>query len=79
MPIIIEGTFESIPTNDATVLAYIREYQGERVLVVVNFSDQPAYFALGKIGVMKEMIIHNDKKEITDELLAYEAYAVYLK
>lgn len=79
MPIIIEGTFENIPTDDATVLAYIREYQGERVLVVVNFSDQPAHFVLGKTRIIKEMIIHNYKKEITDELLAYEAYAVYLK
>ncbi|WP_170923013.1 glucan 1,6-alpha-glucosidase [Enterococcus sp. 7F3_DIV0205] len=79
MPIIIEGTFENIPTNDATVLAYIREYQGEQLLVVVNFSDLPAYFALGKTRVIKETLIHNYEKEITDELLAYEAYAVSLK
>ncbi len=79
MPIIIEGTFESIPTEDVTVLAYIREYQGEKLLVVVNFSDQPAHFALEKTRVIKEMLIHNYDKEITDELLAYETYAVSLK
>lgn len=78
VPVITEGTFESIQTEDAAVLAYIRKYEGEEIVVVVNFSDKPAHFLLNGTQQIKEILIHNYEKEISQPLLPYEAYAVLL-
>jgi len=78
LPVITEGTFESIQTEDAAVLAYIRKHDGEEIVVVVNFSNKPAQFLLDATQQIKEILIHNYEKEISQTLLPYEAYAVLL-
>lgn len=79
LPILTEGTFTSVDTANTTVLAYTRTDQAKTLLVVVNFSREPAQFALSEMPYeVKEVLIHNYQKALTDALLPYEAYAVEL-
>ncbi|MGX7203707.1 glycoside hydrolase family 13 protein [Enterococcus pingfangensis] len=78
-PVITEGSFESISTGDTAILAYIRRYKEETLLVVVNFSNESDHFLLDSTQQIKEILIHNYEKEISQTLLPYESYAVLLK
>ncbi|KAF9404576.1 hypothetical protein HW555_014271 [Spodoptera exigua] len=78
LPIITEGTFKPIPTGKAAVLAYMREYKGEKLIVVVNFSNKSEQFFVDYNQQLKKILIHNYKKEVNHVLLPYEAYAVLL-
>jgi alpha-glucosidase len=39
-PALLEGDYHSVNNNDPNVLAYLRRYQHEEILVVLNFSDK---------------------------------------
>jgi len=77
-PIITEGTFQTIDTKETSVLAYMRLYKEEKLLVVVNFSNEKKLYTLDDTLRIKEVLIHNYDKKVTQELLPYEAYAVLL-
>lgn len=79
-PLLTEGSFETVDTENPTVLAHMRKDQEKKILVVVNFSQQLAQFPLSKIPYqIKELLIHNYQKELTDDLLPYEAYAIEIR
>ncbi len=42
--IMIYGDFQSLQENDRQIFSYLREYQGEKLLVVVNMSEDKALF-----------------------------------
>ena len=42
LPIITHGNFELIASDDPQIFAYQREWQGETLWVLANFSDKPA-------------------------------------
>lgn len=76
-PIIVWGEFELVDTVDE-VISYYREYEGERWLVVTNFSDDAQPFSVEDEIV--EMIIQNDGDEITSlkdlQLKPWQAFVV---
>jgi alpha-glucosidase len=39
-PALLKGKYIPINEDDANILAYIREYEGQRILVAINMSDQ---------------------------------------
>ena len=46
-PVLLYGDIEFIE-SPASILAFIREYQGERILVCFNFSEEEQAFSLDK-------------------------------
>lgn len=81
-PLIVWGDYELLETAPE-VFAYIRSYEGEKVLVVVNLSEKENQFGAPKqVSEATETLISNIpdfkfEKEIT--LQPYDAFAVYVK
>lgn len=75
--VIVSGDYQAIPTKDTNVLAYLRTLGEQKLLVVVNFSGEPASFSLADYEI-RDSLIHNYQKDLTDSLDPYEAYAVLL-
>lgn len=78
LPIIVEGTYRSVETNNPYVLAYIRQMGEERLLVVVNFSEKKQTHTINADFHIKEVLIHNYNQKISIDLSPYEAFAVIL-
>ena len=79
-PIMIWGEFELVDTVDE-VISYYREYEGERWLVVTNFSDATQSFSVD--DEIAEVIIQNAENEITGlkdlQLKPWQAFVVKVK
>jgi len=78
-PLVIWGDFELVATAD-DVFAYTRTYNGEKILVVANFSDQTNEFAYA--GEIAELWIDNGNAPSNLEqqtLQPYQAFAVKLR
>ena len=41
LPALHKGSYRSVETENGAVFAYIREHEGQRVLVALNFGDEP--------------------------------------
>ncbi|WP_368252166.1 alpha-glucosidase [Enterococcus sp. 2201sp1_2201st1_B8_2201SCRN_220225] len=76
LPIIIEGNYRVIPTEESHVLVYERLLPGQRLVVVVNFSNQVGHFSLEHPEKSGVVLIHNYQQEIKEQLAPYEAYAI---
>lgn len=76
-PIMIWGEFELVDTVDE-VISYYREYEGERWLIVTNFSDTAQPFSAE--DEIAEVIIQNNGDEITSlkdlQLKPWQAFVV---
>lgn len=72
--VIVYGKYQVIKTEKPNVLAYLRSFKKQKILVVVNFSNQKTTFPIGKYRV-KQVLIQNYKKKITNNLLPYEAFS----
>ncbi len=77
LPVIVYGKYQVIKTEEPNVLAYLRSLKNQKILVVVNFSDQKTTFPIGKYRV-KQFLIQNYKKKITNNLLPYEAFSALI-
>ena len=77
LPVIVYGKYQVIETEEPNVLAYLRSLKKQKILVVVNFSDQKTTFPIGKYRV-KQVLIQNYKKKITNNLLPYEAFSALI-
>ena len=79
-PIMIWGDFELVETADE-VFSYTRSYQGERWLVVTNFSNDKQTFS--STEEVAEVIIQNTATEITSlqemTLTPWQAFVVKVK
>lgn len=79
-PIMIWGEFELVDTVDE-VISYYREYEGDRWLIVTNFSNETRPFSVDD-GIA-EVIIQNDEDEITGlqdlQLKPWQAFVVKVK
>ncbi|MGE5113551.1 MAG: alpha-amylase family glycosyl hydrolase, partial [Acidobacteriaceae bacterium] len=55
-PVLTEGDYVALNTDDPHVMSYLRRYNGQAVLVVLNMSDQPqkASFDLGALGFQQK-------------------------
>lgn len=78
LPVIVSGDYHVVETPDAKVLAYLRTLGDQKLLVVVNFSEETAHFSLSSY-LVKEILIHNYQKKLADLLLPYEAYAIIIE
>lgn len=68
-PLVIWGDYELLDTAD-DIFAYTRSYQGEKWLVVANFSEEENEFE----GVFQELIIHNYLDNLQKILRPYETF-----
>jgi len=79
-PIMIWGDFELVETADE-VFSYTRSYQGERWLVVTNFSNDKQTFSSNE--EVEKVIIQNTATEITSlqemTLTPWQAFVVKIK
>ncbi|MDN6653654.1 MAG: alpha-glucosidase, partial [Lactobacillus sp.] len=79
-PIMVWGDFKLIDTVD-NVFSYYRTYQGQRWLIVTNFSDQTLPFSSPEI--IERKIIQNEQSELNslkDLLLSpWQAFVVEVK
>jgi oligo-1,6-glucosidase len=79
-PIIVHGKYELILKDDDRIYAYRRAYNGQTLLVLCNFTDQP--IPTSSLGALPEtagtLLIGNYDAQDREQLKAYEA-RVYLK
>lgn len=79
-PIMVWGDFELIDTVD-NVFSYYREYEGERWLVVTNFSNEEQPFS--SEDEIQTVIIQNDKENIAGlkemSLRPWQSFVVKVK
>jgi oligo-1,6-glucosidase len=83
-PAAVFGHFEEICPESETLYVYQRTYGDDRLLVVLNFTDQPQEFSLADAADFSaaEVAISNYKKPIGTEkgcLQPYEATVFYLR
>lgn len=81
--VIVYGTYQLIEPDNESIYAYIREYQGEKILTVCNFTDQRRSFDLPKAFdkenvkcLMTNYTGRNYKKPI--HLEPYEAFVLHV-
>ena len=79
LSIITEGTYQSIDTNNPQVLSYVRQLGQETLLVVVNFSEKEQTYTIDPDVHIKEILIHNYDRKISNSLSPYEAFAGIVK
>ncbi|RKF13216.1 alpha-glucosidase [Alginatibacterium sediminis] len=83
-PIIVYGSFRAVEPDHEAVFAYLREFEGQQLLVVANFSAQKQQLLLPKElhGRSGECLIQNQpvESQLVDNLSldAYESFALLL-
>ncbi|WP_088072304.1 glycoside hydrolase family 13 protein [Gottfriedia luciferensis] len=61
LPVIVYGSFEMLAENDDKIFAYTRELNGEKLLVVANFTKENAEFSYNR-GVHEVSILLSNYK-----------------
>ena len=56
LPTLTIGSYQPLDTGNASVHAYLREYEGQRVLVALNFGSEAQTLDLSKAGDRDEML-----------------------
>lgn len=84
LPIIQEGTYETIELEHESVYAYIREHNGEQLLVLNNFYGEETTFDVPKEFIEKDasfLIGNSGDRELTEtfNMGPYETAAFLLK
>jgi alpha-glucosidase len=51
------GSYTSVDAGVHSVLAYIRRHEGNRILIALNFSGEPAVLNLDKYGVKADLLL----------------------
>src|SRR5699024_8291416 len=76
-PIIVYGDYTLLLPDDDNIYAYLRSYQGEKLLVITNFSEASVPFTMPADFQMKERLIGNypieTEEATTFTLKPYEA------
>jgi len=72
-PILTYGTYTQVDPDHATVYAYTREWRGEKLLVLLNFSDKPAIVKTGYALEKAKVLIQNYPTTGGEQLRPYEA------
>lgn len=76
------GKLHTIATNNASVIAYMREYEGENVCVIANFSDKPQHINLEHSHLLQGDLldlISNNEISIHQNLLLQPYQFLWLK
>lgn len=77
-PAIQHGTFTLLDPEDEKIFAYIREYEGEKILVVCNFTDEYLGYEVPTAFWNSKLLISN-YKEAAPGLRPYEAAMLMAK
>ena len=73
--IFVKGDFTLLLPEDESIFAYVREYQGQKLLVAANFTDQEVSFEISGQWKEEKTLIHNYKEETSGrKLRPYEAF-----
>lgn len=70
---LVYGAYTLLDAQNPQVYAYTREWQGKKLLVVLNFSDKPATVNTGINTANTKVLIHNYSSAAGDTLRPYEA------
>ncbi len=77
--LIVYGDFELLVPDSKEIFAYVRNFEGKKLLVVCNFSDQQVTFDVPKEFAEGERIIGNYETASDYNLVRpYEAYALQI-
>jgi oligo-1,6-glucosidase len=80
-PTLIYGSYTLLDEENENVYAYLRELNGRKILVLLNFTSQEAVFSI-PISVMGAKILlsnYNQKSIESNKLLPYEAAIIAIK
>lgn len=80
-PIIAEGTYRAYLPDHAQVYSFIREWQGQKLLVLNNFYDTPTTVELPAEFLAGEVLLSNDvrtKLSTTYTLSPYQTLAILI-
>lgn len=73
--IFVKGDFTLLLPEDESIFAYVRDYQGQKLLVAANFTDQEVSFEISEQWKEAKTLIHNYKEEASGrKLRPYEAF-----
>ena len=59
MPVLVHGAFEDLDPHHEQVFAYTRSLDGDRVLVIINFGDEPVDYRLPDEIGLGDLLIDN--------------------
>ena len=78
MPIIVYGKYELLEKDHPDLFVYTREYQGEKLLVITNFSENEYDYDLNDF-CNGQLLISNDNIEVSDKIhiQPYGAYVIF--
>ncbi|AIU88810.1 MULTISPECIES: glycoside hydrolase family 13 protein [Pectobacterium] len=62
-PAFTYGTYQDLDPNNNEVLAYTRELNQQRYLVVVNFKEKPVHYTLPKTLSIKQPLLESGQKD----------------
>lgn len=82
LPIIRHGNFKLIAETHPAVFAYQREYEGQTLVVIANFTGQPTQLKAGEIAPIEGWdLITSNQRRIDGEfsLSPYQTITVYKK
>lgn len=81
-PVLVYGNYEILEQEHPTVYAFTRTLDGEKMLVLLNFSEENSTITLSEPGNLGQLIINNyPELEVsgnTVELLPYQAVIVHV-
>ena len=78
-PVFTDGKFELLLPEDEQIFAYTRTDRETELLVCANFMKEPAKCSLPAQWQDAEILIHNYKGAVADELRPYEAVMLLRK
>jgi oligo-1,6-glucosidase len=82
-PVLVYGQYEILERTHPTVYAYTRTLDADKMLVLLNFSEESSSISLSELGNMEATVINNySELQIENNainLLPYQAVILKLK
>ncbi len=79
---IVYGDYKLILENDTSIFAYIREHNGDKIIVVCNFYDRETRFDFQEVTPYEKIISNYDDQYFefrNIKLKPYESFAYYVR
>ncbi len=78
-PVLVKGSYEPVMEENKSVFAYIREYEGEKILVIANWTDKEMSIDYLKKWENGKLLLSNYQTEKENTLRPYEARIIKLE
>jgi oligo-1,6-glucosidase len=72
-PVFVYGKYNLVDANNPNIYAYTREWEGNKILVLLNFSDKPSKVNTGLDLKKAKPLIYNYAQLNGENLQPYEA------